>query len=251
VSPHRFFLDEPVTPGQSMISLPQELSRQITRVLRMRTGDRIVIFDGSGLEWPATIESTGKDRVSVELSEGIDPRSEPKLTVTVCQALVPSDRMDYVVQKCTELGASRIIPILTQRVQSKDAAPSEKRIERWQRIAREAAELAGRTRVPEVSGQKSLDEALRTLLPEGPVLMLWEEEHGKSLRVAVRESLSSNPGHVTLLIGPVGGLSEAEAIAARDAGAVVVGAGVRILRAETAPVVALAALMYEAGELGG
>jgi 16S rRNA (uracil1498-N3)-methyltransferase len=217
----------------------------------MRTGDRIVIFDGSGLEWPATIESTGKDSVSVVLGHEVDPRSEPKLSVTVCQALLPFDRMDYVVQKCTELGASRIIPILTERVQAKDAAPSEKRIERWQRIAREAAELAGRTRVPEVTAQKSLDEVLRVMLPEGPVLMLWEEEHGKSLRVAVQESLNSMPRHVTLLIGPVGGLSESEAIAARDSGAEVVGAGARILRAETAPVVALAALMYEAGELGG
>ncbi|MDA0676573.1 MAG: 16S rRNA (uracil(1498)-N(3))-methyltransferase [Chloroflexi bacterium] len=251
MSPHRFFLDEPVPQGKSTVSLPQELSRQITRVLRMRNGDRIVIFDGSGLEWPATIESTGKDSVSVEIGHGVDPLSEPKLAVTVCQALVPSDRMDYVIQKCTELGAKRIIPILTERVQAKDAAPSGKRIERWQRIAREAAELAGRTRIPEVTAQKSLDEVLGMMLPEGPVLMLWEEEHGKPLRVAVRESLSNNPGHVGLLIGPVGGLSEAEAIAARDAGAVVVGAGVRILRAETAPVVALAALMYEAGELGG
>jgi 16S rRNA (uracil1498-N3)-methyltransferase len=251
VSPHRFFLAEPVPPGKSSLTLPQDVSRQISRVLRMRAGDKIAVFDGSGLEWPATIEDVGRDTVTVKIGAGTDPLSEPKLSVTVCQALIPSDRMDYVIQKCTELGVSRIMPIVTERVQAKDATPSEKRVERWQRIAREAAELAGRTRVPGIMEQRSLGDALSAMASTGPLLMLWEEEHGKSLRVAVRESLSSSPGHVALLIGPVGGLSEDEAIAAKHAGAMVVGAGARILRAETAPVVALTALMYEAGELGG
>ena len=251
MTPHRFFIDEPTPRDGAVFNLPQEVSRQVARVLRMRLGDSIELFDCSGYEWPATITDIGKDSVSVTIGQGADPLSEPKLKVTVCQGLVPSDRMDYVVQKCTELGVDRIVPMLTERVQAKDATPSAKRLERWQRIAREAAELAGRTRVPEVMAQQSLDDVLRVMPAEGPVLMLWEEEQGSSLRTAVRESLGSHPRHVTLLIGPVGGLSGAEADAAKAAGVVVVGAGARILRAETAPVVALAALMYEAGELGG
>ena len=216
----------------------------------MRPGDEIVIFDGTGPEWTAEITSVNREAVSVIAGRSSDPGTEPSLQVTVCQALVPSERMEFVIQKGTELGAVRFVPITTERVQSKDSQPNERRLERWKKIATEAAEQSGRTQVPDILPVHSLESCVSAMCAEGPVLLLWEEEMpGKDLRTAVRESLSGASRRVAVLVGPVGGLSASEVGTARDTGAIVVGAGPRILRAETAPVVALAALMYEAGEL--
>lgn len=229
--------------------LPPETGRQVARVLRLRTGDEVVLFDGTGPEWPSTVAFINKDVVAVNVGEARHPGTEPALQITVCQALVPADRMEFVIQKVTELGAARLLPVITERVQPKDARPTERRLERWTRIATEAAEQSGRTRVPEILPDMSLEACLSSMASEGPLVLLWEEEHGNSLRTAVRESLSKASGHISVLIGPVGGLSVAEVEAAKQAGAIIAGAGPRILRAETAPVVALSILMYEASEL--
>jgi 16S rRNA (uracil1498-N3)-methyltransferase len=247
--PHRFYVPVHVAELGSTIDLPAGTSRQITHVLRLQSGDEIVVFDGTGPEWTAQIVSVNRESVKVVTARSHDPATEPHLRVTVCQALVPAERMEFVIQKGTELGAARFIPIVTERVQAKDANPAERRIERWGKIAVGAAEQSGRTCVPEILPAKAFESCVSAMCAEGPVLLLWEEEHAKDLRTAVRESLSSAPRHVTVLVGPVGGLSAAEVGTASENGALIVGAGPRILRAETAPVVALAALMYEAGEL--
>lgn len=246
---HRFYVPATALEEGARLQLPDSVSHQVSRVLRMQPGDNITLFNGSGLEWPAKIDGISRSGVSVTPGPAQNPHREPELSVTVCQALVPSERMEFVIQKGTELGALEFAPVITERVQVKDASVSPRRLERWERIAVEAAEQSGRTRVPVISPVSSLDDCLSRMSSRGPVIMLWEEEREKSLRAAVLESLSSGPGHVGLLIGPVGGLSGAEAVAARSAGAVTAGAGPRILRAETAPVVALTALMLEAGEL--
>jgi 16S rRNA (uracil1498-N3)-methyltransferase len=135
-------------------------------------------------------------------------------------------------------------------VQAKDAHVSANRLERWQKIVTEAAEQSGRPVVPPILPAQGLAGAVTRLATEGPVVLLWEEEAAKNLRTVLRESLSKGPRHVAILVGPVGGLSQAEAAVAHSAGAITAGLGRRILRAETAPVTALSALMYEAGELG-
>lgn len=251
MSSNRFYLPSTTLEQGLEFELPEETSRQVSRVLRMRENDRIVLFDGSGSEWPAAIVSVRKDLVSVSLGSPSDPGSEPTLQVSILQALVPAERMEFVIQKSTELGAAQIIPIITERVQAKDENVSQNRRNRWERIAVEAAEQSGRTRVPEVLPATSLADSLTAAISEGPIIVLWEEERQKNLKAAVQESLSSGSKHVSILIGPVGGLSGAEADAAMTAGGILAGAGPRILRAETAPVVALTALMLEAGELGG
>lgn len=250
MTPHRFYVSSHVPETGSTVELPSDTSRQISRVLRLRTGDEIVVFDGTGPEWPAEIVSTGREGVTVVVGRARDPGTEPALRVTVCQALVPTERMEFVIQKGTELGALGFVPVTTERVQARDAHPTERRLERWGKIATEAAEQSGRSVVPEILPVHTFVECVSAMRAEGPLLLLWEEEHGKNLRSAARESLNDSPGRISVLIGPVGGFSAAEADLAREAGALIVGAGPRILRAETAPIVALTALMYEAGELG-
>ncbi len=250
MSSNRFYLPTLTLEVDSEIELPDEVSRQVTRVLRKKEDDQLVLFNGSGNEWPAKIISVRKDSVSVRLGDASDPNSEPSVNVTIYQALIPAERMEFVIQKSTELGATRIVPVLSERVQARDGNVSQNRRNRWERIAVEAAEQSGRTLVPKILATESLVDCLASVKSEGPMIMLWEEERGKSLKEAVRESLRSGPEHVSVLIGPVGGLSEAEAEAGRSAGALLAGAGPRILRAETAPVVALTSLMYEANELG-
>ncbi len=250
MSLHRFFL-----PGTSLsdgqeITLPVETGRQVTRVLRMRIGDLVGLFDGSGMEWPSTIETVDRDAVTIVTGTPFDPGTEPDSQVTICPALVASDRMEYVIQKSTELGAARVLPVLTERVQAKDSKVSENRLGRWRKIATEAAEQSGRAKVPEVLAPQPLVDAVKTLAADGPAVLLWEGETEKNLSAALRESLSGGSRHISIFVGPVGGLSESEATAARAAGAITAGLGRRILRAETAPVTALSALMLLAGELG-
>lgn len=250
MSLHRFYVSNHVPETGSTVELPSDTSRQITRVLRLRQGDEIVVFDGTGLEWSAEIVSAGRDSVTVVIGRARDPGTEPALRVTVCQALVPTERMEFVIQKGTELGALRFIPVHTERVQARDAHPTERRLERWRKIAIEAVEQSGRSVVPDILPVLTFAECVSAMRVEGPLLLLWEEERGENLRSAVLESLNDSLGRVAVLIGPVGGLSAAEAGLAQEAGALIVGAGRRILRAETAPIMALTALMYEAGELG-
>lgn len=249
MSPHRFYLAETTLETGATVELRGAVGRQISRVLRMQPGDNITLFSCGGSEWSAEIVTADRSGVKVIVGARSEPETEPRLNVTICQSLVPQERMEYVVQKCTELGAAEIIPVITERVQSRDARPGDGKLDRWRRIAVEATEQSGRTRVPEICAPVSFNELLHDQRIPRPLIVLWEEEQGKSLREIVRESLNSNPKQVSVLIGPVGGLSVAEADAASSAGALIAGAGSRILRAETAPVVALTALMYEAGEL--
>ncbi len=249
MSSNRFYVPSLNLREGAEVELPDSVGRQLSRVLRVGPGDAVILFDGSGPEWPAEITSVQKNSILARVGSAHDPGTEASIAVTVYQALIPPDRMEYAVQKSTELGAARLTPVSTERVQAKDRSVSARRLERWHRIAEEAAEQCGRTRVPEVTEPVTLTECFAEMAADAPLILMWEDERGKNLREAVRQSLHADPRRVAVLIGPVGGLSEAEADAARSAGAILAGAGPRILRAETAPVVALTALMYEAGEL--
>ncbi len=250
MSANRFYVPENLPEPGVTFRLPDHIGRQVFRVLRMKPGDSLFLFDGRGIERTGTIANIERSKIQVVIGPNSGSRTEPELEVTVYQALVASERMEFVVQKCTELGVAKIVPIVSQRVQSKDARPGDGKLDRWRRIAVEAAEQSGRTRVPNISAPVVLNQLLSRETRPKPLIVLWEEESGKSLRQAARESLSSDPKRAAVLIGPVGGLSASEVDAVKLAGGLIAGAGPRILRAETAPVVALTALMYEAGELG-
>jgi 16S rRNA (uracil1498-N3)-methyltransferase len=235
------------------VLLPEHAASQVRRVLRMRQGEQVAVFDGSGAEWTATLQEVSDRRVAGVLGEERKPGVELPVEVTVCQSLVRPERFELVLQKCTELGAARFVPLITERVQAGDQALSAgARLERWRRIIQEAAEQSGRTKVPDISPASSLLDTIRAESARGPVVLLWEEDRSQGLRQALRRmSAGGLPAAVALIIGPVGGFAEQEVESAESAGAIVAGMGKRVLRSETAAIASLAALLYEFGLLGG
>lgn len=216
-------------------------------VLRMRPGEDMIICDGQGTDYKCRLVKADKEQVEAEVIEVVKCPAEPSVKVTVLCGLPKGDRTDYIIQKCVEAGACEIKFFDSNRCVAKPDNP-EKKIERWQRIAEEAAKQSGRGIIPQVGWAGdfagALDAAIKTDLP------LFMYETGE--REALNEVLGANPGITTAAVvtGPEGGFAEFEAKLAKIAGLHVCSMGERILRCETAPVVALTAIMYATGNLG-
>ncbi len=241
--PPRIYAAITLVPGTAQV-LDDAASSHVTRVLRLRVGDPIIAFDGSGSEYPATIMSTGKRQVGISTGTGHRVDRESPLAITLWQGLSRSQRMDMVIQKATELGVRAIQPVVTQRsVVRLDEARSASRVVHWQRIAINACEQCGRTIPPVVHAPLPLDAALAAHPASGLALLL---DPGSTDSHVLRTPV---PAPVTLAIGPEGGFCPAEQAALRDAGFRSLCLGPRILRTETAPLVALSILQYVAGDL--
>jgi len=241
---HRFFVaPELVRQLHAGITLPRELAHQLRDVLHLQVGQQIILLDNSGDEILATIASVSKSAVGVQPLERRAGRSESPVRIILCQGLLKSARFEWVLEKGTELGVSIFSPILCRRSMAglEDAGTSK--IQRWQRIIQEAAEQSGRTRLPELLPIRPLMHALNDIPPGALALMPWEEERAVTLRDALRDGMHQIT--VVLFIGPEGGLAVDEVKLAQRHGAQVVSLGSRILRAETAALVAVACVMYE------
>jgi 16S rRNA (uracil1498-N3)-methyltransferase len=226
------------------VTLADEAANHVLRVLRLRRGDALVVFDGSGVDYAAVVAGMRRDTVEIEVGAGQAVARESPLQITLLQGVCRGPRMDTVIQKATELGVTTIVPVLTGRTVVRLA---DERVERkhghWARVAVAAAEQSGRGVVPTVAAAQSLEAALAGL-PGGVGRWLLDPE-GEQLgdRPAVGSPLA-------LLVGPEGGLTEAEREQAAAAGFRRWRLGPRILRTETAPLVALAVLQYLLGDLG-
>ena len=232
------------------VALPPELARRLATVLRLKRGDRVVLADGRGRDCEAEITAlTARSGAATVVLERPSP-PEPGVELVLYQSLVRPQRFELVLEKGTELGVARFVPLASGRAQVKAEGGSQ-RAERWRRIVTEAAEQCGRGRVPAVDPPLAFPEAVRTA--PGLLLLPWEEESasgGLGLRSYLR-SVKPEPTIVSVFIGPEGGFSAEEAALARDAGCVAISLGPRILRSETAGIVAAALVMHELGELGG
>jgi 16S rRNA (uracil1498-N3)-methyltransferase len=222
------------------VVLDGEAHRHLAKVLRLEAGHTLVIFDGGGTEIDARVLAVGARTIEVELGAR-RAVSLASASITLLQAVPKGDRMDLIVQKATELGVARIVPVVAGR---SVVRPSAARARRWQTIAQEAARQSGRADVPQVSDPLLLNDAVAEAT-SGARFVLWEEEHGQSLRRA----LETGTREVTLLIGPEGGLAVEEVVEARTRGFVPVGLGPRILRVETASIVAVTLVQAAAGGL--
>ncbi|QZI71145.1 16S rRNA (uracil(1498)-N(3))-methyltransferase [Pseudomonas protegens] len=226
----RFFIDAPLSLGEH--ELPEAQAHYIGRVLRMAEGDALQVFDGSGMEFRGTLVEVGKKRVRVRLDERFAGQDESPLQIHLGQGLSRGERMDWAIQKATELGVSEITPIFSERceVRLKDER-ADKRLLHWRQVAISACEQCGRSRVP---------------LIHPPVLLAdWIKQTQADLKLVlhpVAQPLESHakPQTLAFLIGPEGGLSDAEVEQAHGAGFLPARLGPRVLRTETAPVVALA-----------
>jgi len=223
-------------------TIDEAAHRHLIKVLRLGPGAAIQVFDGAGTVIEARIESVGKSSVEIALGERFLVPG-PLCAITLLQSLPRGERMDFIVQKTTELGVARIVPVLSEFGMVK---PPANRRQRWQTIAEEAARQCGRADVPHIAECLALGPALAQFAgAPGEHFMLWEGERTRPFRAA----LAAGPREVVLLVGPEGGFSHAEVSAAGDAGFVPVSIGPRILRAETAAMVAVALAQAAAGGL--
>ncbi|MEW6173467.1 MAG: 16S rRNA (uracil(1498)-N(3))-methyltransferase [Bacillota bacterium] len=230
--------------------------RYLIRVLRLGAGDGVTVLDGQGRVFSAVINNVTNEAVFLALAEEITPDTEPGVRVALFQAVPKGDKMDLVVQKATELGAYRIVPVITERVVARpDVKKAVRRRDRWQRIAREASRQCGRSMVPAVETMLSLQAALELHHSTSFLgIMPWEGEEELSLRGFLEGILcaptSERGNGISVFIGPEGGFSLSEVDAARACGVVTVSLGKRILRTETAGMITLALILHAFGELG-
>lgn len=225
--------------------LDGDRARYLGRVLRLAVGDEVTVFNGTGGEWSASIEAMTKSTVTLRVGEHSDPQTESSLKVHLVQGISRGERMDFVIQKATELGVKRITPVLTEYgVVKLDAARAAKRRDHWEGVAASACEQSGRTRLPLIDvpvalkdwfGSKPAEVDAQIILAPGETTPLAE--------VSVPET------KVCVLIGPEGGFSQTEYEDAALAGFKSISLGPRVLRTETAAVAALAIMQSLWGDL--
>ena len=240
----RFFVSREELCGNVVILSGE--NAQHAKVLRLKAGEEVLVCDGEGREALCRIQTyaDGAWELSVENIRVSD--SEPGVQVTVYMAFPKADKLEHVIQKATELGAYEIVAFPSGRCVSKpDEKSLKKKLERWQKIAASAAEQSGRGRIPGVRVLPSFKAALEEAARADKPLMFYEHEQAVTLKMALSESVYKS---VSILTGPEGGLEEREVEQARAAGLQVCTLGKRILRCETAPLCALSAIMYDAGE---
>ena len=228
------------------IRLQADEARHLREVLRLKPGDEVYVFDGEGKEFRCVIEISRRDTADLKVEKEVEPpHPESPLQLTLAVALLKSDKFDLVVQKATELGVTRIVPVQTRLadIKLKDQADAGKRVTRWQRIALEAAKQSGRARVPAVAPPISFEEFLRSQDADGLKLM-FSERDGQRF-----EPWSAENVRVTALVGSEGGWTDSELEEARAAGWKLVTLGGRTLRAETAAIVITTLLQHLFGDL--
>ena len=242
---HRLFLSKDAFSGnQVLIKGPD--ARQIQRVLRLRSGDLIEVLDGTGLNFLVELKGVKGGEVQGNIMESNRDPEESTLPITLAQVLPRLPKMDPIVQKATELGVTRIVPLLADRTPFRGEVRASK-VERWRRIAKEAAEQCRRRTLPEIEPIQDLPAFLNRDLP-GKKILFWEGERNLHLR-QVLKMYPTFPAYV-LLVGPEGGFTPREIKRIIGARYVSVSLGRRILRAESVALVALSLLQYEKGDLG-
>lgn len=237
----RFFASQEEMSGERILLTGE--NAQHAKVLRLKPGETVLVCDGEGQECLCQIFST--DSWELRVTERRASQSEAAVRVSVYMAFPKADKLEHVIQKATELGAYEIVAFPSARCVSRpDEKSLKKKLERWQKIAASAAEQSGRGRIPQVLVLDSFHAALSRASEADKALMFYENEQAVTLKMA----LSGEYRTVSLLTGPEGGLEEKEVRQAREAGLQVCTLGKRILRCETAPLCALSAVMYDAGE---
>ena len=246
-SVHRFFVP-PSNIEDERATLTADASRQLARVLRARTGDGVIVLDDSGYEYAVTLDSVSTRAASGVIYDRYLGEGETRLAITLYQGLMKADRFEYVLQKGTELGITRFVPIISERTVARNVI-SPNRLERWHRIMREAAEQSGRCRLPSLGDTMSFNEACDSIT--GPAVIGWESERDTGIRDVLLRHKADIKGaqSIAIVIGSEGGLTEEEVHYALGRGIAAVSLGRRVLRAETAGVVAATAVLYEMGEL--
>jgi 16S rRNA (uracil1498-N3)-methyltransferase len=250
---HRFFVAPDVLKREP-VALEGGQAHRIRQVLRMRPGERAILLDNRGWAYEASLVRYANAAVQFEIVQRREATGEPRTHITLYQAVLKGERFGWVLQKCTEVGISQFVPVVAERNVVADMKAVEQKRDRWERIIREAAEQSGRARLPVLAPAQLLASVVRAepvLRPpsQNMRLILWEEEHTATLRQTLTRCNLRAGDRIEILVGPEGGFTLAEVELARQWGAQRVTLGPRILRAETAGLVAAAAILFHAGEM--
>jgi 16S rRNA (uracil1498-N3)-methyltransferase len=280
---YRFFVDADAIHGREALLEGGDLAHQLGTVLRLRAGERVMLLDNSGWQYVVVLTAVERGRVAGTVERKELAGGEPRTKLTLYVGLMRPERFEWVLQKGTELGVSAFVPLICERSTIADAGElSEHKLDRWRRIVREAAEQSRRGKLPRLAPAVFFPAACDQASRRGAALLLWEGQGAPSLRQMLREPAqqpnpraatadrervaiddhslqnpssiverpsSGHPFSVALFSGPEGGFTAGELDTARRYGMIAVTLGPRTLRAETAPLVATSAILYEMGDL--
>ena len=240
----RFFVAPEEMQAETLILTGE--NAQHAKVLRLKAGEEILVCDGAGQECLCEVMDFDGKQLCVQVKQRRESETEAKVQVRVYMAFPKADKLEHVIQKATELGAFEIVAFPSARCVSKpDEKGLKRKLERWQKIAASAAEQSGRGRIPQVRALGAFQSALNEAAQADRAILFYEHEQAVTLKMALAQKPYRT---VSILTGPEGGLEQREVEQAREAGLQVCTLGKRILRCETAPLCALSAIMYDAGE---
>ncbi len=254
---HRFFIPPEWLQGEG-VEITAPLTHQIRNVLRLKPGNGVILLDNSGWEYQVELDEVSRERVAGHILQKSLATSEPRAKITLYQSLLRGHAFESVLQKCTEVGVVAFVPVVAARcIISSLEDIGEKKLERWRRIILEAAQQSRRGRLPVLRPALLLRQAWQEASRGGLTIVPWEEagpgmaaqEKSIGLRSVLR-SAQPRPFSVNLFIGPEGGFTPQEIEQGQRYGAIPVTLGPRILRAETAGLVAASAILYELGDMG-
>ena len=243
----RFYVPQPRIE-EGMLSVEGNEVKHLRKVLRLKAGDEIIVFDGFGKEYEGTIVEERPSSVLIKIQNIFSTATESPIDITVAQSLLKGEKMDYLIQKATELGVKRIAPFFSSRsVPLLEKSKRLKRHHRWERIAVEASKQCGRGVIPKIEVLQDYSEMLQDIPPNFLRLILWEKEGTR-----VKEALAGSEEKIRIffIVGPEGGLSQEEVELAKQKDFISVTLGKRILRSETASLSLLSILQYEWGDIG-
>ena len=248
---HRFFISKKQIRNES-VYLTGDQARQIHNVLRLRQGDKIYVLNNEGWEFEVELLTTKPDKVTGGLLNRWLVESEPTIRLTLFQSRLKQDKFEWVLQKGTELGVASFVPMITERSIVRQKTLKQNKLFRWKRIICEAAEQSGRGQIPTLSQPIGFVAALKAAQTSHLAMITWENELDKTITATLALNSQNRSLHirdVALLIGPEGGFTASEIQNAQSANIIPVSLGPRILRAETAAIVATALTFNELGEM--
>lgn len=239
---HRFFIPTPLFQTPEII-LPAEVSQQISRVLRLKTGTDILLLDDQGFEYLARLCEVQASQCTATIIEKRTASGEPATRLTLIIGLTQREKFEMILQKCTEVGVSTFVPVISSRTLIQKPRDVEDKYPRWKKIIQEAAEQSHRGHIPTLEPVIKIDDALKMMNQKDSLkIVLWEDENKTTLKNALQ---SCQKRDITIIIGPEGGLSVEEVAAAQRSGFMPATLGRRILRMETAAILAAGLVLYE------
>ncbi|OPJ63845.1 16S rRNA (uracil(1498)-N(3))-methyltransferase [Clostridium oryzae] len=247
---HKFFVKPENISGNTAVIDGDDV-KHIYKVLRLEKDDEIIINNLADEEFLGAIEEVNKMQVTVKIIKKLDISNESNINITLFQGLPKSTKMDFIVQKSTEIGVKKITPILTERVVNKVEIKEFKKVDRWRRIALEACKQSKRTTIPEIDEPMEFETLLNVLKGFDLIVVPYENAEGFGIKKMCSAAERDNILNVAVIIGPEGGFEQSEIDKLTQLGAYIVTLGPRILRTETAGIITSAILQYELGDMGG